>query len=414
MKLRDRWRLWRKHRGSEGIYEDEGTNVPSSYNRFNYETAYNTIEVVNRGTNLVVDSAAEVNTSITGRLKGPPRFTDRSGAPVYVRQKLLDTILNYRPNDFENIDEFRRQLVLDLVLTGNCYQYFDGMNLWHLPSKLVEVLTGKNEKVTGYKYNGDTTFTTSEIIHTKDNSAKSVITGESRLRSAFASIQLLDKMRGFQSTFFDNGAVGGLLLTTDNVLGVRMKERMIQEFIRRYSVVKKGRRPMILDAGLTPHMLTNQSFRELDFESSTESHEKKILKALGVPPLLLDSGNNANIAPNLKLFYENTVLPISSKIIASYEAFFAYDLEPDVFKVRALRPELQQAGQFFGGMVNNGIMTINEARLELRLPPSTEEHADKLRIPQNIAGSAENPTEGGRPPEDEDSPEEGDDAEQNA
>ena len=73
-----------------------------------------------------------------------------------------------------------------------------------------------------------------------------------------------------------------------------------------------------------------------------------------------------------------------------------------MFKVRALRPEMQQAGSFFGGMVNNGIMTINEARHELRLEKSTEEHADKLRIPQNIAGSAENPTEGGRPEEPKD------------
>jgi hypothetical protein len=72
---------------------------------------------------------------------------------------------------------------------------------------------------------------------------------------------------------------------------------------------------------------------------------------------------------------------------------------------------MQEAGGFFGGMVNNGIMTINEARFELRLPPSTEEHADKLRIPANIAGSAANPTEGGRPPEEDEPKEDEEDAE---
>jgi hypothetical protein len=46
-------------------------------------------------------------------------------------------------------------------------------------------------------------------------------------------------------------------------------------------------------------------------------------------------------------------------------------------------------------------MTINEARAELRLEKSSEEHADELRIPQNIAGSAANPSEGGRPPDDD-------------
>ena len=123
-------------------------------------------------------------------------------------------------------------------------------------------------------------------------------------------------------------------------------------------------------------------------------------------PILLDSGNNANIRPNIQLFYEATVLPIVAKLISSYERFFAYDMEPDVAKVRALRPELREAAQYYQGLVNTGIMTINEARAELRLELSDEEHADELRIPQNIAGSATNPSEGGRPSGDEEASDE--------
>ena len=101
-------------------------------------------------------------------------------------------------------------------------------------------------------------------------------------------------------------------------------------------------------------------------------------------------------------FYETTVLQMAAMRIAALEAFFAYDLEPDIVSVRALRPEMQEAGNYFSALVNNGIVTINEAREELRLPKSDEEHADKLRIPANIAGSAANPSEGGRPEENED------------
>jgi len=83
-------------------------------------------------------------------------------------------------------------------------------------------------------------------------------------------------------------------------------------------------------------------------------------------------------------------------------------MEPDVAKVRALRPELREAAQYYQGLVNTGIMTINEARAELRLEESSETHASELRIPANIAGSATNPAEGGRPPgedpDDEDTP----------
>jgi hypothetical protein len=62
-----------------------------------------------------------------------------------------------------------------------------------------------------------------------------------------------------------------------------------------------------------------------------------------------------------------------------------------------LRPELREAAQYYQGLVNAGIMTVNEARAELRLEKSTEEHANELRIPANIAGSAVDPSEGGRP-----------------
>ena len=46
----------------------------------------------------------------------------------------------------------------------------------------------------------------------------------------------------------------------------------------------------------------------------TERNEKIILKALGIPPILMDSGNNANIRPNMRLYYLETILPIVRKI----------------------------------------------------------------------------------------------------
>ena len=47
----------------------------------------------------------------------------------------------------------------------------------------------------------------------------------------------------------------------------------------------------------------------------------------------------------------------------------------------------------------SGIITPNEARDSMRMEGI--EGNDELRIPANIAGSAANPSEGGRPSEDE-------------
>lgn len=385
-----------KHRGQIVTQRDEGERIDSERFKFYFERSYDNIEVVRRGVDLIIDSATDVDINITETLPFKPAHDGGKQ-----RQKTLAAILNFKPNSDEDVNEFRRQLYMDLILTGNCYQYWDGADLFHLKSEMMTVKTGKgSQKVIGYEY-AEKKFAPNEIIHTKDNSGLSVYTGTSRLLSTKETINILRSMLNFQENFFDNGAIPGLVIQTPNILGDRIKRKLLLQWKQRYNPKSGGKSPMILDGDLKVNPLSQAKFNELDFEDSIESHETKILKALGVPPVLLNSGNNANLRPNIQLFYETTVLPLVSKMISSYERFFAYDMEPEVAKVRALRPELREAAQYYQGLVNTGIMTINEARAELRLEPSDEEHADELRIPQNIAGSAEDPTEGGRPPSEE-------------
>ena len=167
----------------------------------------------------------------------------------------------------------------------------------------------------------------------------------------------------------------------------------------RYNPNTGGRRPLILDGGLEVQNLNEINFKDLDFQPSIASNEKIILQALGIPPLLLDSGNNANIRPNLRLYYLETILPIVRKVNYAFERYFGFDLQEDVSDVPALQPELRDQAAYYQSLVNTGIITPNEAREALRME-SIEGH-DELRIPANIAGSAADPSEGGRPSEDE-------------
>lgn len=398
-----------KHRGRVAIQRMEGESLSSERSKTYFENSYDAIEVVRRGTDLIVDSATDVDINITDPLptkpihKLLPPEADTEKRTSRVRKKTLLAKINFKPNPDEDVNEFRRELYMDLILTGNCYQYWDGTNLYYLPSRLITVKTGKRNKILSYVMEGENiTFYPYEIIHTRDNSAKSIYVGTSRLYSTKHTISILRSMLAFQENFFENGAIPGLVIQTPNILGDRIKAKLLDAWRRRYNPKSGGKLPMILDGDLKVNPLSQTKFSELDFEGSITSHETKILKALGVPPILLDSGNNANLRPNIQLFYEMTVLPIVSKLISSYERFFAYDMEPEVTKVRALRPELRDAAQYYQGLVNTGIMTINEARVELRLDPSDEEHADELRIPANIAGSAVDSSEGGRPPGTED------------
>ena len=135
----------------------------------------------------------------------------------------------------------------------------------------------------------------------------------------------------------------------------------------------------------------------MDFQQSIADNEKIILKALGVPPILLDSGNNANIRPNLRLYYLETVLPIVRKINFAMTRFYGFECVEDITDIPALQPELSDSSAYYTSLVNGGIITPAEARERLGFPEI--EGTEEIRVPANIAGSAVDANVGGRPVE---------------
>ena len=86
--------------------------------------------------------------------------------------------------------------------------------------------------------------------------------------------------------------------------------------------------------------------KELDFQTSIEENEKIILKALGIPPIMMDSGNNANIRPNMRMYYLETILPIVRKINHAMERYFGFELREDISNIPALQPELRDSSSY--------------------------------------------------------------------
>jgi HK97 family phage portal protein len=288
---------------------------------------------------------------------------------------------------------------MDLVLDGNFFIYYDGVHMYQLPAVRTTIVADAKNYVSEYKFDGGETFKPEEIIHVKDNSYKSIYRGSSRLEPALRTMRIIIEMRTFQDNFFKNGAVPGLVLKSENTLNERLKKRLTDEWSKKYKPSSGGRRPIILDGGLEIDQISNFSYSDLDFSNSIRQCEETVLKVLGVPPILLDTGNNANLRPNHRLFYLETIMPIITKVNSALESFFGFEIFEDTTYVEALRPELQDEASYYQTLVNGGILTPNEARERLSLPKDTDPESEKLRVPANIAGSAANPTEGGRPKE---------------
>ena len=373
------------------ISRDQGTTIDSRERIHTYRNAYEQLEVVNRAVNMIVDDSAEVPYDVGEKIQGITPVKKE------VRRTRVDLLLNKEPNPFQDVSTFKRNLLIDLLIDGNIFVYYDGRHLYHLPAEHVTIHSDDDTYIEKFSYDNTIDYKPSEIIHIKENSFNSIYRGVPRLKPALRTMQLLASMRNFQDNFFKNGAVPGLVLKSPNTLSEKIKERMLQAWVARYNPQSGGRRPLFLDGGLEVENLTEINFKNLDFQEGIASNEKIILEALGIPPILMDSGNNANIRPNHRLYYLETILPITNKIKYAFERYFGFKLDENIAGIPALQPELRDQASYFATLVNSGIMTPNEAREALRLEEITG--FDQPRVPANIAGSASNPEEGGRPQE---------------
>jgi HK97 family phage portal protein len=381
--------IFKRNPSQPDIFMREGIDVSSREPVWSYQQYYERLEIVNRSINMIVDDVAEVRVKV-----GAPTKALRRSATV--KRATVDRVLNVEPNPYQDVNTFYRNLILDYLIDGNIFIYWDGVHLYHLPADDMVIVPDKETYIDKYVFAGTTDYSSDEIIHIKENSFHSIYRGTSRLKACLRSMKLLDSMRTFQDNFFKNGAIPGLVIKTPSNLSDKIKARMLLDWMDKYRPDAGGRRPLILDGGMELEDLTKLNFRDLDFEASIKSNEETILKAIGVPPILLNSGNNANLRPNHRLYYLETIIPIVRKLNFAFERFFGFTVVEDVANIPALQPELQDQASFLSSLVNAGIMTANEAREVIGRDP-IDGH-DDLRIPANIAGSAANPSEGGRPP----------------
>jgi HK97 family phage portal protein len=386
-----------------------------------FRAAYDKVEIIHRCVEMIINSVVGIPYAVE---------SGSMGGPI----KKLSKLLNDRPNPFEDRVRFFRRAVLDLLLDGNAFFYYDGTDLYLIPANDVEIETDAKRFIKGYTYllSGGSSaydsgfepfmgssarnrkpstgvkeetriyFDASEVIHIKDDNDDSIFRGRSRLRSLSDLINLYYALLKFQRQFFKNNAIPGVVLTTDTVLSSKVKDRLLQSWRNSYTTVFDGaRNPAILDGGLRIDKFSDINFQSLDFEASVERLQQDMSKALGVPYTLLKSGNNANISSNQVLFYEHTIIPIVTQFTSAFEHYFnSVKIRPDLLHIPALQPDLKSQAQYFTSLVNAGIITPDEARQKLNFAPLNEESTSKIRIPQNITGSATNPELGGRPTND--------------
>lgn len=363
--------------------------------------AIDTVGIINRCAEVITAAAAEVPIKIYKY--------DEKKELIEAPDGKLARFLRH-PNKHYDANQFYSKLIIDLILDGNAFIFISNSGMYHAPAKFMEIIEDATNYISGYRYiaNGkQKIYPRNSVIHIRTNNSQSVYRGVGRLSSLSKEILIYKAMLDFQHTFFLNSGMPKTILKTDNFLNRKMKAKLLQEWKEANSVLhQKGNGTAILDGGLSMDTIVS-SFKDIDFSEGVARLEEHIATALGVPWVLLNSGNNANIRNNQRLLYYHTVIPFMDKIAAAIQNHL-YRVSPkmedrlvvkaDHNNVEALRPDLKEQSNFLSTLVNGGIISPNEARRKLRMDPM--DGHDEIRIPANIAGSAVNPDTGGKPAND--------------
>ena len=68
-----------------------------------------------------------------------------------LRADRLERLLNYEPNPFQDISSFKRNMLVDLILDGNIFIYFDGAGLYNLPADQITVVGDEETYIKEYR-----------------------------------------------------------------------------------------------------------------------------------------------------------------------------------------------------------------------------------------------------------------------
>ena len=397
MSMFKRWITEKLNPGQRIIQTMEDVSRRTNVKPFTTGGAYATIEILNRTANMVIDSAAECSYTVGEQHNITTYATG-------VRAATIKNLLNIRPNPYMDTSTFRRLITADLLFEGVAYIHWDGSSLYHVPAALMEVKADAKKFIQKFIFNNTIEYRVDEIIFIKDNGItrgmNSQITGQSRVATTISSLLKREKMLNFKEKFLDNGTVIGLILETDEILNKKLKERKQEELQLDYNPSTGSASVLILDGGMKAKQMSQiSSFKDLDFDQDLKRFESAVCVAFGVPEVLINGGNNANIRPNIELFYYMTIIPMLNKVTSSLSFFFGFKITPNTKDVIALTPDKEKESKFVTSLVNNGVITGNEGRKILGFEELDDEQMQKIRIPANIAGSATGVSgqEGGRP-----------------
>lgn len=312
-------------------------------------------------------------------------YREKGGRKELAKDHSLYYILHDSPNYDQTSADFWESMQVSLELWGNAYAYIDRNNgkitaLTPINPAIVSVRrlnTGEIEY--SWSADGKTYRETEKTVFHIRGFGGNPLGGMSTLefgRNAFGLSQAADRQAG---SSFKNGLSAGAVITFPSPLPDASRDAIYDRLSKDFSGAKNAGKPLLLEGGATFSTISMKPEEAQLLESRAFSVEE-MCRYFGVPPFMVGHTQKSTSWGSgieqqtlgfqkftLKRRLKRIEQAIEKHLLTPAERAQGYSVE---FNIEGLlRADTAARSTFYAIMVQNGMMTRNEARAKENLPP---------------------------------------------
>ncbi len=324
------------------------------------------------------------------------RETGSGREPLKSRHYLTD-LLHIRPNPWMKPRDFRLAMTAQMAIWNNAYaeKQFVGDRLVSLiplrPGRMAPFITDDGSLTYHYSTEkGVKVFAAESIFHLKGFGTEGIV-GAERNNYARESYGLAVAAETFAAKQFANGGRPGGVLTLDKFLTEQQRAQLRSIYEGLSEGAYNANKLWVLEGGM--------QYDKLDFNAdqmqmiATRAHQvSDVARFFNMPAVLIDGGTStssawpASFEGQMLMFLTHTIQPY----LDEWEAAIRYSLLPrgtdinvDHDPAPLVKMDSDAKGKFLATLVQNGLMTRNEARKVLNL--AEIDGGDDLTVQTNLS-----------------------------
>lgn len=342
-----------------------------------------------------IPTAVDCLEKITGSVASLPICLykeDEDGSVEKVRDDYRLFLLNNEPNEHLSAFDFKKQMTKDLLLHGRTHSYIQKeLNeiVGIYPLMLENITVNKYLNARGFNYTYDVTYNIrQEDAHTLAShvykpyellsvlrNTKDGVRGRGILEQGLDTFTLSIFQSEYNNNVFNRGALPLGVLETDSKLTKPAAERLRDSWNKTYGGSSNSGKTVILEEGLK-YKAISLSPNDLALDSSKEATDEDICNLFSIPySLILGKKGYGDAEQDNLHFLKYCLAPILKNIEEQLDRsllledekkegyYFRFDI------TELLRMTESETYKALGDGMKNGIVSLNEARARVDLPP---------------------------------------------